>query len=59
MRLTIFAALLLLPLAAQAAPSQTLAMPGLSQPVEIIRDRWGVAHIYAKDGARPVLRPRL
>jgi penicillin amidase len=42
------AAMLLLPLAAQAAPSQTLAMPGLSQPVEIIQDRWGVAHIYAK-----------
>ena len=43
------AAMLLLPLAAQAAPSQTLAMPGLSQPVEIIQDRWGVAHIYAKN----------
>ena len=42
------AALLLLPLAAQAAPSQTLSMPGLSQPVEIIQDRWGVSHIYAK-----------
>lgn len=42
------AAMLLLPLAAQAAPTQTLAMPGLSQPVEIIQDRWGVAHIYAK-----------
>jgi penicillin amidase len=43
------AAMLLLPLAAQAAPSQTLAMPGLSQPVEIIQDRWGVSHIYAKN----------
>jgi len=42
------AAMLLLPLAAQAAPPQTLTMPGLSQPVEIIQDRWGVAHIYAK-----------
>ncbi|MCX7281364.1 MAG: penicillin acylase family protein [Alphaproteobacteria bacterium] len=43
------AAILLLPLAAQAAPSQTLAIPGLSQPVEIIQDRWGVSHIYAKN----------
>jgi penicillin amidase len=42
------AAMLLLPLAAQAAPSQTLTMPGLNQPVEIIQDRWGVSHIYAK-----------
>lgn len=42
------AAMLLLPLAAQAAPSQTLVMPGLSQPVEIVQDRWGVSHIYAK-----------
>ncbi len=42
------AAMLLLPLAAQAAPSQTLAMPGLSQPVEIVQDRWGISHIYAK-----------
>lgn len=43
------AAIFLLPLAAQATPSQTLSMPGLSQPVEIIQDRWGVAHIYAKN----------
>src|ERR1700687_2109821 len=27
---------------------ETLLVPGLSQPVEILRDRWGVAHIYAK-----------
>ncbi len=25
----------------------TLSLPGLSAPVEIIRDRWGVPHIYA------------
>jgi penicillin amidase len=24
-------------------------IPGLKQPVEILRDRWGVPHIYAKD----------
>ena len=26
----------------------TISIPGLDQPVEILRDRWGVAHIYAK-----------
>lgn len=26
-----------------------LTLPGLSAPVEVIRDRWGVPHIYAKD----------
>ena len=25
----------------------TLTLPGLSGPVEVIRDRWGVPHIYA------------
>jgi penicillin amidase len=43
------AAALLLPLAVDAAPQdQVLAMPGLSQPVEILKDRWGVSHIYAR-----------
>ena len=28
---------------------QTVAAQGLHQAVEILRDRWGVAHIYAKD----------
>ena len=48
MRILIAVLAMLLPLAAEAAPSQTLSMPGLSQPVEIIQDRWGVSHIYAK-----------
>src|SRR5262249_6785524 len=26
-----------------------IALPGLKEPVEVIRDRWGVAHIYAKN----------
>ena len=26
----------------------TLRLPGLEQPVEIVRDRWGINHIYAK-----------
>ena len=34
---------------AQAAPAQeTLSAPGLNQPVEILKDHWGVSHIYAK-----------
>lgn len=27
----------------------TLAMTGLREPVEILRDEWGIAHIYAKN----------
>ena len=30
---------------------QTLEVPGLKQPVEILKDRWGVAHIYAQNEA--------
>jgi penicillin amidase len=26
-----------------------IKVPGLKQPVEVLRDKWGVAHIYAKD----------
>ena len=36
---------------ARAALSQTtgeIAVAGLQQPVEVIRDRWGVPHIYAR-----------
>jgi penicillin G amidase len=29
----------------------TSQMPGLTQPVEIIRDRWGINHIYAQNEA--------
>ncbi len=28
---------------------QTLNLPGLKQPVEILKDRWDIAHIYAKN----------
>src|SRR5215469_8294943 len=31
------------------AQTQNLALPGLHQPVEIVKDHWGIAHIYAKD----------
>jgi len=37
------------PLAAQAAPRESLSLPGLRQPVEVIRDRWGLNHIYAQN----------
>src|SRR5262249_44706118 len=26
-----------------------IAVAGLRQPVEVVRDRWGIAHIYARD----------
>src|SRR5262249_13427083 len=26
-----------------------IAVPGLKKPVEVLRDRWGVPHIYARD----------
>src|SRR2546421_1269314 len=35
-------------LAAQALHAGTVALPGLQKPVEILRDRWGVPHIYAQ-----------
>ena len=45
-----FAALTLLSVPASAqAPSPSLALVGLHHPVELVKDRWGVAHIYAKD----------
>ena len=34
---------------AQAPRSDTLRVAGLVQPVEVLRDRWGVPHIYAKN----------
>jgi penicillin amidase len=37
------------PVGAQA--DSTVQMAGLSQPVEIIRDRWGINHIYAQNEA--------
>jgi acyl-homoserine lactone acylase PvdQ len=33
-----------------AAPAElTLRVPGLSQPVDMLRDRWGLNHIFAHD----------
>ena len=39
----------LLPLCCHSQSNQTLQTPGLQQSVEIIRDRWGLNHIYAKN----------
>ncbi|HEY2065652.1 MAG TPA: penicillin acylase family protein [Gemmatimonadaceae bacterium] len=32
----------------RSASSDTLRLSGLEQPVEILRDRWGISHIYAR-----------
>ena len=32
-------------------PSETITLPNLGQPVEILIDHWGVPHIYAKNEA--------
>src|SRR3984893_14568298 len=34
---------------ALAVVSGQLRMPGLERPVHVLRDRWGVAHIYAQN----------
>ena len=43
--------LLLTPLFVPAAnvPAEQVSLPGLNQPVEILRDKWGVSHIYAQN----------
>jgi penicillin amidase len=33
---------------ARGGPEE-LGVPGLNEPVEVLRDRWGVAHIYARN----------
>src|SRR5688500_10161026 len=35
--------------AAQSSRTDTLQVSGLREPVEVLRDRWGVAHIYARN----------
>ena len=36
---------------AQSAAVEKLQLPGLAQPVEILKDRWGISHIYAQNEA--------
>jgi penicillin amidase len=40
--------LLALASSSRADPDER-TLPGLRQPVEVLRDRWGIAHIYARD----------
>ena len=35
----------------RAIASETITLPNLHQPVEILIDRWGVPHIYARNEA--------
>ena len=32
-----------------ALGAETVQLPGLKQPVEILRDRWGVPHVFAQN----------
>src|SRR6266699_3655186 len=41
--------LAMLPAAAWAQTLSSEKLPGLTQPVEIIKDRWGISHIYARN----------
>ena len=41
--------LLLAPALLAAQPSETLILPGLHQPVEMLKDHWGISHIYAQN----------
>ncbi len=36
-------------LSAAAPPNETIDLSGLRQPVQILEDRWGIAHIYAQN----------
>src|SRR5512142_2821800 len=47
--LAVIVALPASPRADVASPSLTVRAGGLQQPVEILRDRWGINHIYAKN----------
>ena len=46
--LALAAAMMAMTIAARAR-GEELAVAGLRRPVEIVRDRWGIAHIYARD----------
>jgi penicillin G amidase len=55
-RIVLLIAMLLAVAAAHAGqeseiPSESITLPHLQQPVEILVDRWGVPHIYAKNEA--------
>jgi penicillin amidase len=35
--------------AVAGSPEGEMSLPGLKEPVEVLRDRWGIAHIYARN----------
>ncbi len=47
-RFSAIALLLLLPGLLFSQSSETIKVEGLQQPVEILKDRWGISHIYAE-----------
>lgn len=51
MRSIIIAVLILLNQTVQAQETLSVEANGLSEPVEIIKDKWGVSHIYARNQA--------
>ena len=46
---SIVAAVLAFGACAADPPAETVTVPGLSQPVEILVDRWGVPHVFARN----------
>ena len=50
-RLGALCAIALLASTAVAATDSQLRIAGLQRPVEVLRDRWGIAHIYAQTEA--------
>ena len=49
MRSLLFLISFSLSICCQSQSVNSVSIPGLQQPVEIIRDRWGINHIYAKN----------
>ncbi len=49
MRVLVLAFFLPLLWACQSKPTEGISLPGLQEPVEIVRDQWGVNHIYANN----------
>ncbi len=48
-KILLILALLIIPAARAQPVADTLAVPGLTAPVEIVTDAWGIAHIYAEN----------
>lgn len=47
--ISFFGVLLFVSLSHAQPPQETLEIKGISQPVEIIKDLWGISHIYAQN----------